>query len=237
MDIKEEGLVKGELGKHWYYRAKVAALQRMIPLAPKSILDVGAGLGFFSSALLQSTGARSATCVDPGYLEDRDEMRIGKPLFFRRSVDRSDADLVLLMDVIEHVDDDVGFVREYAEKVAVGTRFVATVPAFMWLWSDHEVYLRHFRRYTLSSIEQVLRAGGLTVEKGCYFYGLLLPLAAASRGMEKLLQRCHLEARSQLRDVSAASNVILWSVCRAELVGFRLNRLAGLTAFVVAAKD
>jgi hypothetical protein len=70
----------------------------MIRSAPTSILDVGAGLGFFSRALLQSTQAASAICVDSGYREDRDEVLGGKPLFFRRSINRSEADLVLLMD-------------------------------------------------------------------------------------------------------------------------------------------
>jgi hypothetical protein len=72
----------------------------MLPArGPFLILDVGAGLGFFSSSLLQSTDARAATCVDPSYRENRDEARMGKPLLFRRSVDRSDADLVLLMNL------------------------------------------------------------------------------------------------------------------------------------------
>ena len=106
MDIKEEGLIKGDIAKHWYYRAKLAALHRMLAQRdPTLILDVGAGLGFFSGSLLESTNAWAATCVDPGYPEDRDEERVGKPLFFRRSVQESDADLVLLMDVIEHVED------------------------------------------------------------------------------------------------------------------------------------
>jgi SAM-dependent methyltransferase len=166
MDIKEEGLIKGDIAKHWYYRAKLAALHRMLAQRdPTLILDVGAGLGFFSGSLLESTNAWAATCVDPGYPEDRDEERIGKPLFFRRSVDQSDADLVLLMDVIEHVEDDVGLVREYVNKVAPGTRFIATVPAFMWLWSGHDVFLEHVRRYTLPRIERVLQAGGLTVAR------------------------------------------------------------------------
>jgi hypothetical protein len=86
--------------------------------------------------------------VEPGYPEDRDEERMGKPLLFPRSVDQSDADLVLLMHVIEHVEDDVGLVREYADKVAPGTSFITTVPAFMWLWSGHDVFMEHFRRYT-----------------------------------------------------------------------------------------
>jgi hypothetical protein len=61
------------------------------------------------------------------------------------------------MDVIEHVEDDVGLVREYANKVAPGTRFITTVPAFMWLWSGHDVFLEYFRRYTLRGSEQSCR--------------------------------------------------------------------------------
>jgi len=237
MDIKEEGLIKGEIGKHWYYRAKLAALHRMMPAsAPTSILDVGAGLGFFSGSLLASTSARSAMCVDPGYPEDRDDARAGKPLLYRRSIDRSDANLVLLMDVIEHVEDDVGLVRKYADKVAPGTQFIVTVPGFMWLWSGHDVFLDHFRRYTLAGIERVIRAAGLTVELGCYFYAFLLPLVAVSRAAERLNGRSHHDAPSQMQEFTPALNAIFWSVCRAELSVFRLNRLAGVTAFVRAVK-
>jgi len=237
MDIKEEGLIKGDIGKHWYYRAKLAALHRMLPQeAPTFILDVGAGLGFFSGSLLQSTNARVAMCVDPAYLENRDDARMGKPLLFRRSVDRSDADLVLLMDVIEHVEDDVGLVREYVDKVAPGTRFIVTVPAFMWLWSGHDVFLEHVRRYTLPRIERVLQAGGLTVELGCYFYAGVLPLVALSRVAERLRRPGHEAARSQLREFGSLPNAMLWTACRAELPIFRANRLAGLTVFVRAVK-
>jgi SAM-dependent methyltransferase len=237
MDIKEEGLIKGDIGKHWYYRAKLAALHRMLPQeAPTFILDVGAGLGFFSGSLLQSTNARVAMCVDPAYLENRDDARMGKPLLFRRSVDRSDADLVLLMDVIEHVEDDVGLVREYVDKVAPGTRFIVTVPAFMWLWSGHDVFLEHFRRYTLAGIERVLRAGGLTVELGCYFYAAVLPLVALSRVAERLKGHGHDEAHSQMRKFGPILNAMFWLACRAELPLFRGNRLAGLTVFVRGVK-
>jgi 2-polyprenyl-3-methyl-5-hydroxy-6-metoxy-1,4-benzoquinol methylase len=230
MDIKEEGLI-GDINNHWYYRAKLAALHRMLPAEGHNrILDVGAGSGFFAESLLQSTNARAATCVDPGYPENRDDARTGKPLLFRRSVDRSDADLVLLMDVIEHVEDDVGLVREYVEKVSPGTRFVVSVPAFMWLWSGHDVFLGHYRRYTLDDIERVIRAAGLTVESGCYFYGIVLPIGALSR------LRQQDEMRSQMRQFGPLLNTMFWLACRAELSFFRANRLAGLTAFVRAVK-
>ena len=67
MDLKEEDILGGDIGRHWYYRAKAAALHRMVAgLRPQRLLDVGAGSGFFSRHLL-SRGAQSALCVDIGY--------------------------------------------------------------------------------------------------------------------------------------------------------------------------
>lgn len=238
MDIKEEGLIRGNIETHWYYRAKLTALRSIIRgLKPSSLLDVGGGLGFFSKALLKETELAASTCVDPGYLADRDETVADKPLWFRRHCDQSEADLVLMMDVIEHVENDVGLVAEYVAKVRPGTRFVITVPAFTWLWSDHDVFLGHYRRYTLPAIERTLCAGGLHIERGCYFYAYLLPLVSAQRIAGGLFHRGNFAPRSGMRDYGALVNGLFWTVCRMELPIFKANRVAGLTAFVRASKS
>ena len=85
MDLKEEDILGNDIGRHWYYQSKAAALRRMVgPLAPKRLLDVGAGSGFFSRHLLTEGGALSALCVDVGYPESRDETVDGKPVLYRR---------------------------------------------------------------------------------------------------------------------------------------------------------
>ena len=67
MDLKEEDILGADIGRHWYYRSKAAALRRAVTgLQPRHILDVGAGSGFFSRHLLAQTEARSALCVDIG---------------------------------------------------------------------------------------------------------------------------------------------------------------------------
>ena len=237
MDIKEAGLIKGDIARHWYYRAKLAALRRITrDLDPVSLLDVGAGVGFYARAMLRDTALAQATCVDPGYQADHDETVADKPLLFRRHIDTTDADLVLMMDVLEHVPNDVDMVVDYVARARPGTHFIITVPTFMWLWSGHDVFLEHYRRYSLRQIEHALRAGGLRIERGCYFYGALLPLVAASRTTERLLHGGHRIARSQMRDHGATLNALFWTVCRLELPFFPANRLAGLTAFVRATK-
>jgi len=205
---------------------------------PSTVLDVGAGSGFFSRALLEAGRATQAVCVDPGYPADRDEVAAGRPLLFRRALAAQDADvgLVLLMDVLEHVEDDAGLVREYAGRVPSGARFIVTVPAFRWLWSGHDVFLEHYRRYTLPGLEAVLRSAGLRIEFGSYYYGAVLPVAALFRLGRRLMGDRGQEPKSDMRQFGPVLNGLFWGACRAELPFLRANRIAGLSVFALATK-
>ena len=233
MDLKEEGILGADIGKHWYYRAKAAALAKAVRgLAPKRLLDIGAGSGFFSRHLLTEGGAESALCVDTGYTQERDETVSGKQMRFRRDCGQTDCDLVLMMDVLEHVDDDRALLRHYASKVPSGAHFLVTVPAFSFLWSGHDVYLEHKRRYRLAEIEAAMRDAGLGVTFGAYYFGFIFPLATAVR----LATRGDTTPKSSLSKHGAFTNELLSAVFALERPFFPVNRLAGLSCFVVAKK-
>jgi 2-polyprenyl-3-methyl-5-hydroxy-6-metoxy-1,4-benzoquinol methylase len=233
MDLKEEDILGADIGRHWYYRSKAAALRRMVrSLGARRILDIGAGSGFFSRHLLAEAGAQSALCVDIGYASDRDDSEDGKPVLYRRDTGPTDCDLVLMMDVLEHVDDDRALVHHYAAKVSSGAHFLVTVPAFRFLWSGHDVFLEHKRRYRLGEIETTLRDAGLQVVRGAYYFGFVFPMAAAVR----LATRGATEPSSSLKKHGALTNGILTAMCAAELPLLPINRLAGLSAFVLARK-
>jgi SAM-dependent methyltransferase len=236
MDLKEVGLLDGGEDSHWYYVSKARALRRCLAgRQPERILDVGAGSGYFSRVLLRTTTAKSATCVDPGYQQEWSEVEAGKPLVFRQSSPIGDADLVLLMDVIEHVDDDVGLVRSYADAARPGTRFIVSVPAFSWLWSRHDDFLEHRRRYTLNRTLDVLSDAGLSPVAGFYFFALLFPAVAAQRLWQRL-RPSRQSPKSDLRRHHPLTNRALTGVCLFESAVARHNRLFGLTAFGVAEK-
>lgn len=231
MDLKEQDALGGDATQHWYYRAKAAALDRVVGPTPGSVLDIGAGAGFFARHLLQR-GAPSAVCVDPGYDSDRDEVVDGRPLSFRRAPYAGPVSLILMMDVLEHVDDDVGLARSVIAAAAAGTRVVVTVPAFQWMWSEHDVFLEHRRRYTLAGIQRVLAAAGLHMEGGRYLYGFVLPLAAAMRVPARMMRQAlgrPIPPASQMHPASALPNSILSAVCRIEAL-LPGNPVAGLTA-------
>ena len=158
----------------------------------------------------------------------------GKPVHYRRAIETIDADLVLLMDVLEHVDDDLGLLKMYVDKVPSGSRFLMTVPAFQFLWSGHDDFLEHKRRYTLAQFETLARDAGLTVQRGAYYFGAVFPIAAALRLLPQSAQTQ--PARSQLKRHHPLVNGVLKTLCSLELPLMGMNRLAGLSVFVLAQK-
>lgn len=140
------------------------------------------------------------------------------------------------MDVLEHIDDDLGFLAQYAGKVAAGTHFLISVPAFEFLWSAHDIFLEHKRRYTLKQAQSLARQAGLEVRAGAYYFAAVFPIAATLRLAGNLLRGKDSQPRSQLTKHHPLINKILSLMCQAELSIFKHNRLAGLSIFVLARK-
>jgi hypothetical protein len=105
----------------------------------------------------------------------------------------------------------------------------------MWLWSGHDVFLEHYRRYTLPQTEAVLGAAGLRIEQGNYFYGAVLPLVAGVRLTKKAFGGTDVP-ESDMRRYGPLLNGLLYGVCRAEVPVMGLNRLGGTSVLVRAVK-
>lgn len=238
MDLKEEAAIGGDPASHWYYISKGRAIRAMIGAGPyDEILDVGAGSGVFSRMLTGAGVAGRAVCVDPNYADAQLGVDATGAISFRRSVDQTGAGLVLMIDVIEHVDDDVALISDYAELTADGTKFLITAPAFQFLWSGHDDFLEHRRRYTLESLEASVRAAGLRPVKLRYFFGMLFPAVAAMRLADRALSAGKQPQASALKPAPewlAKTLVAVHDIERATL--FPVNRLAGVTAFCLAEK-
>ncbi len=129
MDITEETILGEAIGYHWYYISKGRALLDLLGSDPVSeVVDVGAGSGVFSKLLLEHGVVESAVCVDPAYAQECMLEHAGRPLRFVRSLRSDDSELVLLMDVLEHVPDDLTLLEEYVRGLKAGGRVVITVP-------------------------------------------------------------------------------------------------------------
>jgi SAM-dependent methyltransferase len=96
-------------------------------------------------------------------------------------VQRAAYDLVALLDVLEHVDEDRASLVSIAQRLKPGGRILLTVPAHPWMWSAHDEVNHHKRRYTKKGFRNVIEEAGLKVELLSWFNSLLFPVAAAAR--------------------------------------------------------
>jgi SAM-dependent methyltransferase len=95
-------------------------------------------------------------------------------------------DLAASLDVIEHLEDDLGALRELRRTVTPGGSLLVTVPAYPWLWSGHDEINHHFRRYTRRSLQSVAEQAGWEQVRTTYFNSLLLPAAIILRVLDRL---------------------------------------------------
>jgi SAM-dependent methyltransferase len=236
VDLKEENAISGDPSAHWYYISKGRAIKALLGRQPiEELLDVGAGSGVFSKMLVNEGCVAKATCFDPNYADEFIGKRRTDKVAYVRNIDAVEADTVLMIDVIEHVDDDVGMLRDYVRRAEPGTRFLISVPAFQSLWSSHDVFLERRRRYRLSDLRRTVEASGLTPLRMRYFFGLLFPAAAAMRLAEKNNQND--APTSQLKSAPDWLNKSLIALHKLECAALLpLNKFAGVTAFCLAEK-
>ena len=182
---------------HWWFVARRAIIDHLVrahvPLPSGArILEAGCGTGGNLALLAQygvldameydedaraSATARGLCRVEAGALPNA--VGFGETRY----------DMIALLDVLEHIDEDEASLRALGARLAPNGRLLLTVPAAPWLWSDHDVLHHHKRRYTHERMLDVVCAAGLKVEVSGYFNSLLFPLAVAQRVAHQLLRR------------------------------------------------
>lgn len=179
--------------RHWWFAARRrildAVLTRLYPRGGLDIADVGCGTG---GMLLLLGRYGVVTGVDEApeardYCARRGFPGILTPEAWNALPDRYD--LVTSFDVVEHVEDDVGFLGSLARRLRPDGRVLLTVPAYPFLWSVFDELNHHKRRYTRDRLRLALTGAGLEVERLTHFNALLLPPIAAVRIVERAAGR------------------------------------------------
>ncbi|KTT71751.1 class I SAM-dependent methyltransferase [Sphingomonas endophytica] len=182
---------------HWWYRARrdilADYLTREGRLPEKArILEIGCGTGH-NLPMLAAFGDVDAIEIDPAARAIAGQ-RLGKPvgdapLPELPGVPRGHYDLIAVLDVVEHIEDDVAALAAMRECLAPGGKILIAVPAHQWMWSAHDVVNHHHRRYSKKTLLAAIRKAGLTERGLTYFNSLLFPLAAAARVAGRLTGR------------------------------------------------
>jgi trans-aconitate methyltransferase len=189
MDLKEAKFRKGIYRHPW----ELARLDVVCSLAGNSLselnekkgvlLDVGCGDTWFIEQISEKYPGIRVVAIDILFT-DQDlktfhakyqgtNISVFKTMDDAQSFLGSEtAGMVLLLDVIEHIEDDIAFMKWLGEFSCItgDTHFVITVPAYQWLFSNHDIFLVHYRRYTNQLLINNLSKAGYAKQKVGYFF-------------------------------------------------------------------
>jgi hypothetical protein len=242
--------------RHPWETARVDVVRRLIagrvPLGSGSIvLDVGCGDTYVSEQLAACYPQSTFYAIDTAFGDEllaRYRTRLaGSRVEPYAALDDvplpgRPVSLVLLMDVIEHVEDACGLLRGLASRPYIDrdTRFLITVPAFQSLFCSHDTFLGHYRRYSNRLLREHAESAGLRVDDIGYFFFSLLPLRVLQVARERLAGSAGSATTTGLvtwggsaAAAGAMRRVLVWDA----RVAFGLKRvgitLAGLSNYAV----
>lgn len=154
----------------------------------RRIVDIGCGTGTNLDMLsefgqvegLDTEPTAVQYCRRKGYRANRHTA--GAALPYRDA----SVDLITLLDVIEHVEDEYALLADARRVLVPGGSVLVTVPAYAWMWGRQDEIAHHYRRYTRPRLLDTLQRSGLHPARSSYFNTLLFPPIAAVRLVRRL---------------------------------------------------
>lgn len=155
------------------------------------IMNIGCGTGGTIDMLEKYGTTENVDISDDAidYMKQRGYKRLHKVDDLEVPFKDKTFDLVGAYDVLEHIEDQVDALKEWKRVLKDDGAIMITVPAYQWLWSDHDVSLHHKRRYTTKRLQQAAEEAGLKMEKKSYAIVFSLPLVVGFRFLNKALGR------------------------------------------------
>lgn len=204
----------------------------------RRVLEVGVGYGTYTAFLREAGKEVLATDIDPERLLAVAERFAGDPLVHTARIDLNDrasirahrayqADSVICLNVLEHVRDDVTALGAIRQSVAAGAALGLIVPAHPWLFGRMDAEAGHFRRYTRTSLRDVLGRGGWAIERIRY---INLIGAAGWWYHNRLRKSAGLDDAAVNRQMQGADR---WLPRLAQLTDPLFGRIAGLSLLAI----
>jgi SAM-dependent methyltransferase len=203
------------------------------------VLDVGCGTGATLKAL-SALGTvvgidRSAEALR--YCRQRGSKRLALGKGEELPIASECIDVVLALDLLEHIEDDGGAARELARVLRPGGVLVVTVPACAALWSEHDEALDHVRRYGAPRLRRILLNAGLRIEKLSHVITALLVPVAALRLAQRLLPRRKGAPRTAfILPPAGVNRLLIWLLRLEQRWLERFDLPAGVSLVAVARK-
>lgn len=149
-----------------------------------NVVDIGAGDMYFDKEYLQLFPNDKVWAIDNEYkafISGHDHICMAKEI---DEINGVKFDVAILMNLMEYLHDEVRFLKELTTHMQQGGKMFFILPAYSFLFSEHDVYVKGLRRYSFKSFEEIIKkAQGVDLQDSFYFYFSLFSV----RAMEKLL--------------------------------------------------
>lgn len=227
---------------HWWFAARRAIAENIIRKlrlpTDARILDAGCGTGG-NLAMLSRYGQVHAMELDDQARQMANAKGIAQVLSGKLPdkvpYQQEQFDLIALLDVLEHVEDDRSTLKVLGSLLKPDGYLLISVPAFPFLWSKHDEVHHHKRRYFLGELKSKLENAGLEVAYSSYFNTILFPLIFGARQLRKF--RTNKRESGDLTMPHPLINWLLFAVFSSER--FVLGRWClplGVSAMAIARK-
>jgi len=188
MDIEVLDALHENAEKHWWNRGRrriVLSLLRKYSKGKNNlILDLGCGvgnhlehLGRFGEVWGADPSPRALDYCRRVFSGRLDRVILPEQVPYAEGT----FDVIVMLDVLEHIEDDAAALRKVRSLLKPGGMLVLTVPALRWMWSSFDVHAHHFRRYHRKTLQNSLTNANFLVKKLSYYNCFLFPLMAMSR--------------------------------------------------------
>lgn len=234
--------------EHWWFRGRRVILRQLLRneidwSEPRTVLEIGVGPGENLYTLYPENAELMGVEPDADNARRADER--GPVQVHQGTVenlpdvlkDRS-FDIIAMFDVLEHIEDDRGALEILRMRLKPGGRLVLSVPAYQWMWGEHDEVNLHFRRYTRGGLKRLLEDAGLAVRRATYFNTLLFPPIALVRLLARLMRNRKERggaAESDFKKPAGVISGILFRLFASEAIWLRLISFPfGVSVFVSA---
>ena len=161
----------------WFKHRKNCILEAIGAFPPDgAFFDIGGGNGYMSLAI-NDIGI-DTILVEPGIEGATNARKRGLPQVICATLENAgfktnSIGAVGLFDILEHIEDDVEFLKTTNELLAANGRVYITVPAYKMLYSINDKRGGHYRRYSLTSLAKKLKSTGFEIEFKTYIFSML----------------------------------------------------------------
>jgi ubiquinone/menaquinone biosynthesis C-methylase UbiE len=208
--------------KNWWFVAKRNQLKKIFSKLTRQskVLDIGCGTGAIMEQMRKQAGKHNVHGLDYeqsalDFCKKRGLHNLKQGDAHKLPYQENSFDMITMFDVLEHLQDDKKVVQQLRKVLKKEGKLVLTVPAFQFLWTDHDISLHHYRRYTKEHLKRVLEEQGFKVEKMQYLYNSMFFVVGGIKLMNAFLPIHYTLSTSSL-ETNKILNALLLAWCNLE---------------------